>query len=58
MQHKTGLDAHIIKKYSNTSLLPTYNSTTIEPEKVLNYLGIMGMVNIATQNINFSAKAA
>ena len=58
MQHKTGLDAHIVKKYSSTSTLPIPNDNVYEQEKVWNYLGIMAMVNMVSQNVKNSAKAA
>lgn len=58
MQHKTGLDAQIVKKYSSISTLSTSNDNVFEQEKVWNYLGIMAMVNMASQNVKNAAKAA
>ncbi|MGD9580675.1 MAG: hypothetical protein AB7V50_04840 [Vampirovibrionia bacterium] len=48
MKHKSGLDAHIVKKYATISTISTNVSSSNDPEKIWNSLGLMAAMNVAT----------
>ncbi len=51
MTKKSGLDAHIIKKYSSISTVAASNNSVNDPEKVWAALGAMATMNVATQHL-------
>lgn len=51
MTKKSGLDAHIVKKYAAISTLSSSGVTVNEPEKIWGTLGALAMMNVATQQI-------
>ena len=51
MTQKSGLDAHIVQKYAQTSTLCEARKNDCDPEKIWSVLGAMAMMNLATQHI-------
>lgn len=51
MKHKSGLDAHIVKKYASTSTIASNVSSVNDPDKIWNSLGLMASMNLATMQI-------
>lgn len=51
MKHKSGLDAHIVKKYATTSTIANNVACSNDPDKIWNSLGLMATMNLATLQI-------
>lgn len=57
MTQKSGLDQHIIKKYANTQTLTQGNTGSNDPDKIWSTLGVMAMMNVATQQLRRNVAA-
>ena len=51
MTKKSGLDAHIIKKYSSISTVAATSNCVNDPDKVWASLGAMATMNLASQHL-------
>ena len=51
MKTKTGLDAHIVKKYAKVSTLTNSVRCSNDPDKIWNSLGLMASINVATMKM-------
>jgi hypothetical protein len=61
MTKKSGLDAHIVKKYASLSTISTDVNNTAsvnDPDKIWGTLGVMAMMNLASQHIRRGHAAA
>lgn len=57
MTQKSGLDAHIIKKYANTQTIAQQSNTSNNPDLIWGTLGVMAMMNVATQQLRRTVAA-
>jgi hypothetical protein len=61
MTKKSGLDAHIVKKYASLSTISAdanANAFNNDPDKIWGTLGVMAMMNMASQHIRKANTAA
>lgn len=50
-RNKSKLDEHIIRKYASVSTMATSSSAANEPEKIWGTLGVMAIMNVASQQV-------
>lgn len=51
MKNKTGLDAHIVKKYAKVSTIASSIRCSNDPDKIWTSLGLMASINVATMKM-------
>lgn len=51
MKHKSGLDAHIVKKYATISTISNNVSCSNDPDKIWSSLGLMATMNVVSLQI-------
>ncbi|MEW5822035.1 MAG: hypothetical protein AB1782_17710 [Cyanobacteriota bacterium] len=51
MTQKSGLDAHIVRKYAELNTMSQATTSANDPDKIWGALGAMAMMNLASQQI-------